>query len=341
MKLLQLRATPPADLVVNRVWRRSQCPLSRFWVDVSAEVERTISLELRNRLDLSPEVNIGFETESTTRRLDSALAQWARIELRDAIDRTLRRQGLPAIGKRFHAHNQSVDLLCQRLLDSGEIPVPATMSQWLRVLAAANLIEAWPGAVPDTSRLRCLLTSPAAAEGPFDLLAKRLHERLLRGAPIGLFTDNHGEVVFDMSFLAWVVGEYAAPVYAFSKSQPVETDCPARAVRTLVRRKHHGSGVRVVATGSCVQGNRLDRLSPQCQELLRQIKAACGVVVAKGIANLDSMIGLKIDTLFVFAAKGERTSSRFGVPRESLCGLWVPAGMPCDHSRCQFVHCPV
>lgn len=341
MKPLQLRTDPPSDLVVHRVWSKAQWPLSRFWVDVPAEVERTVSLEIRNRLDSSPEANMRSDIEEVTRLLGPTVALWSRIELRDAIDRILRRKGLPAIGKGFQAHNQRIDSVCQRLLDSGKVPVPATLTLWLRQLAAANLIESWPGSIPDISRLKRLLAAPTLAHDPFALLSSRLHKHLLRSAPVGLFTDNHGEVVFDMAFLGWVADEYGVPVYAFAKSQPVETDCAAQSVRVLIRRRLPERAVHVVATGSRVQGNRLDRLSLRTQELLRRIRANRSLLIVKGIANLDSMIGLRIDTLFLFAAKGARTSARFDVPLESLCGLWVPAGMPCDHARCQLVHCPV
>jgi uncharacterized protein with ATP-grasp and redox domains len=164
---------------------------------------------------------------------------------------------------------------------------------------------------------------------------------LRHGVPVGLFTDNHGEVVFDMAFLVWASRRYAAPVFAFAKSQPVETDCAAPAVRAILRRKQLGGAIRVVPTGSRVQGNRLDRLGERAQTQLRQIRAQRGLLIVKGIANLDSMIGLRLDALFLFAAKSARTSARFDVAPDSLCGLWVPAGMPCDHALCQFAHCPV
>jgi uncharacterized protein with ATP-grasp and redox domains len=112
-------------------------------------------------------------------------------------------------------------------------------------------------------------------------------------------------------------------------------------VRALLRRRHPKDKVRVVATGSRVQGNRLDHLNSRTRDVLRRILSQQGVLIVKGIANLDSMIGLRLDTLFIFAAKGARTSGRFEVPLKSLCGLWVPAGMPPDHRRGQFVSGPV
>jgi len=338
---MQLRALPPADLVAPRVWTSSQSPLTRFWSDVPACIERTVSCEFRNRLDLGAGTNMTPEVQAIARRFGPAVAQWSRIELRDAIERVLRREGLPPIGKEFQAHNERVDAVCEHLLDSGDMPLPTTLASWLRQLASANLIEVWPGSSTDSLFLKNRVAVPPCTSDPFDSLSSRLHQRLGKGAPVGLFTDNHGEVVFDTAFLSWVLRVYAVPVCAFAKSQAVETDCSVASVRALWRRMHHEDRVRVVATGSRVQGNRLDRLSAKAEAHLRHIKAKGGLLIVKGVANLDSMIGLRLDMLFLFAAKGARTSARFEVAPDSLCGLWVPAGKSCHHTLSRFVYQPV
>src|SRR5579871_994970 len=219
MEPMQLRALPPADLVAPRVWTSSQSPLTRFWSDVPACIERTVSCEFRNRLDLGAGTNMTPEVQAIARRFGPAVAQWSRIELRDAIERVLRREGLPPIGKEFQAHNERVDAVCEHLLDSGDMPLPTTLASWLRQLASANLIEVWPGSSTDSLFLKNRVAVPPCTSDPFDSLSSRLHQRLGKGAPVGLFTDNHGEVVFDTAFLSWVLRVYAVPVCAFAKSQ--------------------------------------------------------------------------------------------------------------------------
>ena len=177
-------------------------------------IAKTLAHEIETRLDRPCP---GLTREALRRAAILAgtdLSDWSREDLRAAFERIFRDLGFPALSARFTAHNERVDALCGRwltgwLVRRGE----PTMMEWLLLETATNRFEIWPA-----TRLRPILESVtrdlrrplfAAAFAP---LAERLEERLRAGAPLALFTDNHGEIAADVAFLACLQRQYETRV---------------------------------------------------------------------------------------------------------------------------------
>jgi len=334
-------AASPSDLAAAEVCRATKLPLREFWNDVPNGFVRTIAWEFANRLDSPAPRKIDRAIRQVGALLNSEIEHWSRAELRCELERILRKCGIPSLSCAFAAHNARVNAECEQLISSDPEKKKAhTLSGWLRRLATANLLEVWPGGSTGAA-FTAMQTAQASVTRNHDFfvpLARRLAARLLRGVPLGLFTDNHGEVVFDLEFLAWVWSRFRVPLVVFPKACPVETDCDRETVRSMLRRRHRNVPVTVVSGGSRVQGNPLDCLGAECYEALRRIRAAEGVVIGKGVANLETMAGLRITTLFLFAAKTQRVADRFDAPAGSQCALWVPAGRSVHDARSRFAY---
>ncbi len=209
------------------------------------------------------------------------------------------------------------------------------MMEWLLLAAATNRFEIWPA-----TRLRPILESVtrdlrrpsfAAAFAP---LAERLEERLRAGAPLALFTDNHGEIAADVAFLACLQRQYETRVLLIPKQCPVESDVDVLAVERALCRWAPGLRPELVRRGSRIQGNPPHRFSRQLATALTDLRERRGLIIAKGVANFETLAGMQVETLFLLAAKTDRVARRLGVERGSPVGLWKPADCAWGDPRC-------
>lgn len=298
--------------------------------------------EIHNRLDESCTALVTKAVDETAALASLDLADMSAPELRAALACILSGAGFPALSHRFANHNDQVDhFTCKVFLTSDGRQRERPLTAWLRLLAAANLLEVWPSAAWTRTTLESVRRAaiPTRECHSFLPLAKRLEHRLRAGAPLGLVTDNHSEAVLDMLFLNWVAQRWGVRTVLFAKACPVETDIDCIAAEVLCRHYFPGLAVQFPAGGSRTLGNLLPRLGrPFVEELLR-IQAESGILLVKGIANLQTMPGILIESIFLFAMKSPTLATMFGTPQNSLTGLWLPPGADVGDLDTRFVYC--
>jgi hypothetical protein len=100
----------------------------------------------------------------------------------------------------------------------------------------------------------------------------------------------------------------------------------------------HCSGPRLAGRGGgrWFESTGQPALRPELQRFqaaLEKLKASGGILVAKGLANVATVPGLMIDTLFLFSAKNDVVARDLAVDRDSLVGLFLPAGADRHHPQ--------
>ncbi|MEO0248207.1 MAG: ARMT1-like domain-containing protein [candidate division WOR-3 bacterium] len=132
-------------------------------------------------------------------------------------------------------------------------------------------------------------------------------ERLKTAKTLMLIADNAGEVVFDLFFLS------LAPVphkMICVRETPFLNDATTSDLEGLP----YLDGIEVTTTGSDTLGVNLDEASDEFGRLFRSVD----VVVAKGQANLESLMGRAgREIFFASMIKCEPLARLFGVERES------------------------
>ncbi len=130
----------------------------------------------------------------------------------------------------------------------------------------------------------------------------------------------------DLAFLQMLVTRGYKDIVVLPKSVPTETDVCKEGVEWLLAESFGGLQVKVLDGGSPIQGNLLTNLSPQFQDAMERLRTKSGLLVAKGIANLATVPGVLIDTLFLFAVKSDVVARDLTIDQGSIVGLYLPAG---------------
>jgi hypothetical protein len=302
-----------------------------------------LHLEVSNRLDEPNPALVEAALREVAAFASLEPVNLSAPEIRAALACILADAGLPALSRHFERHNQRVnDLTVQALLTAEGLGRERRLSAWLMLLAAANLLEIWP-TPPELWAPLEAVRSAAALGGDcsaFRPLAEHLEERLSSGAPLGLMADNHGEAVVDLAFLTWVGRRWRVRTFLFAKACPVETDIDIGGAEALCRRHFPDLVVRIPSGGARTLGNLLPLLGRSHAEALLEVQQG-GILLVKGIANLQTVPGVLIDAICLFAAKSAAIAEMFGVPRGSSIGLWLPAGTAANDRAAQFVHTAV
>ena len=118
-------------------------------------------------------------------------------------------------------------------------------------------------------------------------------------------TDNAGEIGFDRVFAEAIAARYPHLQITFCVrgdiAQNDATEEDARAV---------GIPFPIIGNGNRVPGTQIDQLSAEAMQALE----TADVILAKGMANCETMRGCGYNVYYAFLVKCQRLVSRFGKP---------------------------
>ena len=145
-----------------------------------------------------------------------------------------------------------------------------------------------------------------ALEMQLDLsLYARFCRELEQGRKLLYLTDNAGEIGFDRIFGEAIAAKYPHLQILFCVrgdiAQNDATEEDARAV---------GIPFPVIGNGNRIPGTQIDMLSAEAKQALDE----ADVILAKGMANCETMLGCGYNIYYAFLVKCQRFVSRFGQP---------------------------
>lgn len=130
-------------------------------------------------------------------------------------------------------------------------------------------------------------------------------EELKRGKKLLYLTDNAGEIGFDRIFAEEIAKKYPHLEILFCVRGDVILNDATRADAAAV-----GIPFPVIDNGNRVPGTQIDLLG---QEALEALNAA-DVILAKGMANCETMFGCGYNVYYAFLVKCQRFVDRFQKP---------------------------
>lgn len=134
---------------------------------------------------------------------------------------------------------------------------------------------------------------------------RRLREELSRAKTLLYLTDNAGEIGFDRIFAEELAKAYPSLEITFCvRGGPALNDA-TRADAAAV-----GIPFPVIDNGNLVPGTQLDLLGEDAREALEK----ADVIFAKGMANVETMLGCGRNIYYAFLVKCRRFVKRFGKP---------------------------
>jgi len=128
---------------------------------------------------------------------------------------------------------------------------------------------------------------------------------LQQGRRLLYLTDNAGEIGFDRVFAEVIAKKYPHLSITFCVRGDVAYNDATREDAAAV-----GIPFPVIDNGNRVAGTQLDQLSPEAEEALK----AADVVIAKGMANTETMYGCGYPVYYAFLIKCQRFVTKFGHP---------------------------
>ena len=128
---------------------------------------------------------------------------------------------------------------------------------------------------------------------------------LAKGKKLLYLTDNAGEIGFDRVFGEAIAAKYPHLQITFCVrgdiAQNDATEEDAKAV---------GIPFPVIGNGNRIPGTRIDLLSAEAKAALED----ADVILAKGMANCETMLGCGYNVYYAFLVKCQRFVGRFGKP---------------------------
>lgn len=128
---------------------------------------------------------------------------------------------------------------------------------------------------------------------------------LEQGRRLLYLTDNAGEIGFDRIFAEEIARKYPQIAITFCVRGAVTINDATRDDAATV-----GIPFPVIDNGNRIPGTQLDALSPQAAQALED----ADVVLAKGMANCETMYGCGYPVYYAFLIKCQRFVSLFGKP---------------------------
>lgn len=128
---------------------------------------------------------------------------------------------------------------------------------------------------------------------------------LARGRQLLYLTDNAGEIGFDRIFAEEIRENYPHLQITFCVRGGIAQNDATREDAAAV-----GIPFPVIDNGNCVPGTQLDMLSQEAKQALEE----ADVVLAKGMANTETMHGCGYNVYYAFLIKCQRFVDRFGKP---------------------------
>ena len=140
-------------------------------------------------------------------------------------------------------------------------------------------------------------------------LDRQVYEKLChdleQGKNLLYLTDNAGEIGFDRIFAEELAAKYPHLEILFCVRGDICLNDATRADAAAV-----GIPFPVIDNGNRVPGTQIDLLSPEAKEALD----TADVILAKGMANCETMHGCGYNVYYAFLVKCQRFVTRFGKP---------------------------
>lgn len=128
---------------------------------------------------------------------------------------------------------------------------------------------------------------------------------LRRGGKLVYLTDNAGEIGFDRVLAEAIAAAYPHISVTFCVRGAIAQNDATREDAAAV-----GIPFPVIDNGNRVAGTQLDMLSPEAAAAL----SGADVILAKGMANAETMLGCGYNVYYAFLVKCQRFVTRFGKP---------------------------
>ncbi len=128
---------------------------------------------------------------------------------------------------------------------------------------------------------------------------------LAAGKQLLYLTDNAGEIAFDRIFAEEIAARYPHLDITFCVRGDIAQNDATREDAAIV-----GIPFRVIDNGNRIAGTQLDMLGQEAQRAIRE----ADVILAKGMANCETMLGCGHNVYYAFLVKCQRFVDRFGKP---------------------------
>ncbi len=128
---------------------------------------------------------------------------------------------------------------------------------------------------------------------------------LKQGEKLLYLTDNAGEIGFDRIFAEQIAGKYPHLSITFCVRGDIAQNDATRADA-----KEVGISFPIIDNGNRIAGTQLDQLSEEAQTALK----TADVIIAKGMANTETMYGCGYNVYYAFLVKCQRFVREFGKP---------------------------
>ena len=128
---------------------------------------------------------------------------------------------------------------------------------------------------------------------------------LRRGGKLVYLTDNAGEIGFDRVLAEAIAAAYPDIAITFCVRGAIAQNDATREDAAAV-----GIPFPVIDNGNQVAGTQLDMLSEEAAAALSD----ADVILAKGMANAETMLGCGYNVYYAFLVKCQRFVTRFGKP---------------------------
>ena len=134
---------------------------------------------------------------------------------------------------------------------------------------------------------------------------RTFRRQLEEGKKLLYLTDNAGEIGFDRLFAEEIAKAHPQLEITFCVRGEIAINDATRADAEAV-----GIPFRVIDNGNNIPGTQLDRLGEEA----RQALAESDVILAKGMANVETMAGCGYNVYYAFLVKCQRFVSRYHKP---------------------------
>ena len=134
-------------------------------------------------------------------------------------------------------------------------------------------------------------------------MVEKLRSDLAGGKTLLYITDNAGEIGFDRVFAEEIARQYPQLSITFCVRGAVTNNDATREDAAAV-----GIPFRVIDNGNRVAGTQLDQLSEEAKTALE----TSDIIIAKGMANTETMYGCGHNVYYAFLIKCQRFIDRFG-----------------------------
>ena len=225
----------------------------------------------------------------------------------------------PAINQLLHQrYGLELDRFRQEKLDSNALVLSHMADIRQRVMGAENpllagLQFAILGNYLDFSALQGQVSFEkftqmldTAHEMQFDMAVfERFCRDLQKGKKLLYLTDNAGEIGFDRIFAETIAASCPNIEITFCvRGGPTLNDATREDADAV------GIPFRVIDNGNLIPGTQLDQLSEDAKQAL----AEADVILAKGMANVETMLGCGYNIYYAFLVKCQRFVSLFHQP---------------------------